>query len=78
MVCYWGSWSYYRPAPGKFSAEDANPNLCTHMIYGVAKLNADNTIGIFDVGLDPDTNGALGLLISMARQKLPDTFTRNV
>lgn len=51
MVCYWGTWAYYRPANGKFRAENVNPNLCTHLIYTFAKLSG-NRIALYDPDLD--------------------------
>ncbi len=36
----------------QFLPEDSNPNICTHMNYGFAKLNPDNTIALFDPDLD--------------------------
>lgn len=34
IVCYYGSWAVYRPDAGKFSVEDIDPFVCTHVIYG--------------------------------------------
>jgi chitinase len=52
MVCYWGSWSYYRLGDGKFVPENIDPNICTHLIYGFAKLNNNSQIDVFDKRLD--------------------------
>jgi len=41
VVCYWGTWANYRPKDGKFTAENVDPTLCTHLIYSFAQL--DNT-----------------------------------
>ena len=38
VVCYWGTWSNYRPNAGKFTPENINPKLCTHIIYSFAGL----------------------------------------
>lgn len=51
VVCYWGTWSYYREGRGKFQAEDINPYLCTHVNYGFAKLEG-NRVALFDPDLD--------------------------
>lgn len=32
------SWSQKRPGAGKFTPEDINPNLCTHIVYAFATL----------------------------------------
>ena len=42
VVCYWGTWSNYRPNAGKFTPESINPKLCTHIIYSFAGLEADS------------------------------------
>lgn len=34
VVCYYGTWAVYRPNAGKYSVEDIDPFLCTHVIYG--------------------------------------------
>ncbi|CAG2176839.1 unnamed protein product, partial [Oppiella nova] len=53
VVCYWGSWSYYRPNAGQFQPKNMDPNLCTHMMYGFAKLNENtNKIEVFEADLD--------------------------
>lgn len=32
------SWSQKRPSAGKFTPEDINSNLCTHVVYAFATL----------------------------------------
>ena len=51
VVCYYGTWAYYRPSDGQFNAENANPYLCTHFNYAFAKLEK-NQIVLFDEKLD--------------------------
>ena len=41
VVCYWGTWANYRPKDGKFTPEDVDPTLCTHLIYSFAGLDAE-------------------------------------
>lgn len=62
VVCYWGTWAFYRQGPdGKFQAEDINPNICTHVIYGFAKLQG-NKIALYDPDLDTgDTDWHSGM-----------------
>ncbi|XP_044253062.1 probable chitinase 10 [Tribolium madens] len=38
VLCYITSWSQKRPGAGKFTPEDINPSLCTHIIYAFATL----------------------------------------
>ncbi|CAL8130783.1 unnamed protein product [Orchesella dallaii] len=47
MVCYMGTWAMYRPGDGKFWPDDADPHLCTHLMYGFTKLE-NNVITVFD------------------------------
>jgi GH18 family chitinase len=47
MVCYYGTWAVYRPGKGKFDVESIDPTVCTHFIYGFAKLS-DNRIKSYD------------------------------
>ncbi|XP_056639626.1 probable chitinase 10 isoform X1 [Diorhabda sublineata] len=38
IFCYMTNWSYKRPGSGKFTPEDVNPALCTHIVYAFATL----------------------------------------
>ncbi|XP_015914102.1 chitinase-3-like protein 1 [Parasteatoda tepidariorum] len=60
VVCYLGSWANYRYGDGKFLIEDIDPRLCTHLIYGFAKLGHDNKIAAYDTYLDLKENWGLG------------------
>ncbi|XP_044586743.1 chitotriosidase-1-like isoform X1 [Cotesia glomerata] len=42
IVCYWGSWSVYRPDGGKFEIENIDPYLCTHLIYTFVGLDGSD------------------------------------
>lgn len=37
-------WSRKRPGAGKFLPEDIEPNLCTHIVYGLATLDIKQLI----------------------------------
>lgn len=40
VVCYVSTWAVYRPGRGSFALENIDPNLCTHIVYAFAGLNA--------------------------------------
>lgn len=48
IVCYLGSWSVYRPSLAKFTPENINPFLCTHIIYAFAGLSSKYELRPFD------------------------------
>ncbi|XP_072764970.1 chitinase-3-like protein 1 [Anoplolepis gracilipes] len=48
IVCYFGSWSVYRPAGGKFDISYILPQLCTHMIYTFVGITPAGEIKILD------------------------------
>lgn len=54
LVCYYTNWSWYRPGIGKYSPEDIDPTLCTHIIYGFAVLGDDGLIMAHDSWSDYD------------------------
>ncbi|KAG9352782.1 hypothetical protein JZ751_017358, partial [Albula glossodonta] len=38
LACYMTNWSQYRPGVGKFTPENVDPFLCTHVIYSLATI----------------------------------------
>lgn len=54
VVCYWGTWSVYRWGNGKFTVDDIDPTLCTHMIYTFVGIQRDGNIRLLDEYLDID------------------------
>ena len=53
IVCYYGAWSVYRPAPFNFSVSDIDPFSCTHLIYSFAGLDPD-TLTIMSLDTEED------------------------
>lgn len=45
IVCYFANWSSTKPDKGKFTVDNIDPNLCTHVIYSFATLD-ENTLKI--------------------------------
>ncbi|KAL1492113.1 hypothetical protein ABEB36_012603 [Hypothenemus hampei] len=44
VVCYFTNWAWYRQGRGKYLPSNIDPDLCTHIVYGFAVLNADEMI----------------------------------
>ena len=38
MLCYWGSWSTYRPGIANFEVTNIDGSLCTHVVYAYSGL----------------------------------------
>lgn len=68
FLCYWGSWSHYRDGAGKFSLENIDASLCTHLVYAFAKLD-NGVIAAFDPYLDLKDNYGLGMYEKVNRLK---------
>lgn len=48
VVCYYTNWSVYRPGTAKFSPQNINPYLCTHLIYAFGGLDKENGLRPYD------------------------------
>lgn len=48
MVCYYTNWSVYRPGTAKFTPQNINPYLCTHLIYAFGGLDKENGLRPYD------------------------------
>lgn len=48
IVCYYTNWSVYRPGDAKFTPQNINPYLCTHLIYAFGGFTKENTLKPFD------------------------------
>ncbi|XP_076042458.1 putative chitinase 10 isoform X2 [Oratosquilla oratoria] len=55
VVCYFTNWAWYRPGHGKYKPEHIDTDLCTHIVYGFAVLDAQTlTIKPHDTWADYD------------------------
>ena len=53
MVCYYPNWPYYREGEGKYTTENIEVNLCTHLVYSFVVLDpSSHVIKIHDDWLD--------------------------
>lgn len=57
MVCYYTNWSVYRPGTAKFSPQNINPYLCTHLIYAFGGFTKENSLKPFDKYQDIEKGG---------------------
>ena len=54
VVCYYPNWAHWRQqGSGKFTVDDIDPSICTHLIYAFVALNPETyTVKVFDPYLD--------------------------
>jgi chitinase len=48
IVCYYSNWAVYRPGLAKFTPQNINPYLCSHLIYAFAGLSSKFELKAFD------------------------------
>ncbi|XP_076666712.1 chitinase-3-like protein 1 [Andrena cerasifolii] len=73
IVCYFGSWTIYRPGLGKFDISDLDPRLCTHIIYSFVGINTDGSLRVMDSWADlPSGLDGYGKFTRL-REKSPGT-----
>ncbi|GAB6024068.1 Chitinase 2 [Chamberlinius hualienensis] len=67
VVCYYGSWASYRSGNGKFTVNNIDPDVCTHVIYSFAGLDqSTNKIKSLDPNLDlPSGQNNYGAFIGL-------------
>lgn len=68
LVCYYTNWSQYRPKEGKYTPEDIDPHLCTHVIVAFGWLKK-NKLAPFDSS-DESKDGKKGLYERVTSLKL--------
>lgn len=67
VICYWGTWSHYRPGNGQFRYNHIDGNLCTHVLYAFLGISGQGGVRFFDSWLDINLNN-LQNSISIKRQ----------
>ena len=92
MVCYYTNWAQYRPGQGKYTPDNIDPFLCTHIIYAFAKIsngqlaayewndeNTDWSKGMFEKVTDwKKTNPSLKVMIAVGGWNMASTDFSNV
>ncbi|CAL7949852.1 unnamed protein product [Xylocopa violacea] len=48
IICYYESWATYRNGAGKYTIEDINVQMCTHVVYSFIGINTSGTIKLLD------------------------------
>ncbi|XP_067095346.1 acidic mammalian chitinase-like isoform X1 [Osmerus mordax] len=48
LVCYFTNWSQYRPGAGKYTPDNVDPHLCTHLIYAFSVINPANELVTYE------------------------------
>ncbi|XP_041771501.1 chitinase-3-like protein 1 [Anopheles merus] len=75
VVCYYASWSTYRPGRGQFNVENIDPFLCTHLIYAFFGVNDSGAVTILDPWLDLDSGRGNIRLFNQLRNQNPNLKT---
>uniref|UniRef100_A0A8C6WXM4 GH18 domain-containing protein n=1 Tax=Neogobius melanostomus TaxID=47308 RepID=A0A8C6WXM4_9GOBI len=44
LVCHMTNWAQYRPGMAKFTSDNIDPFLCTHVVYALVTINSFNQI----------------------------------
>jgi len=57
VVCYYANWAVYRKGNAKYTPQNINPYLCTHLIYAFGGLGKDDSIVPFDEYQDIEKGG---------------------
>nr|ALO79348.1 chitinase 11 [Chilo suppressalis] len=59
VVCFYGSWAAHRTGQGRFTVNNLDPHLCTHLVYAFSGINAQGMVVSIDPKLDlAEDNGA--------------------
>lgn len=67
VVCYVAEWAHSRQGLGKFTVDDVDPTLCTHLVYAFAVINmTSNAIESAEPGYDLEENNGKGRCLRSA------------
>lgn len=68
VVCYYTNWSVYRPGTAKFSPQNINPYLCTHLIYAFGGFTKDNALKPFDKYQDIEKGDSMSITVFSSKR----------
>ncbi|QQP56989.1 Uncharacterized protein FKW44_001837 [Caligus rogercresseyi] len=72
IFCYFTNWSYKRPGMGKFTPEDLDPKLCTHVVFAFATISNNKLTASEDRDIgDAFTEGTYDRIMLLKEQN-PD------
>ena len=57
-VCYFTNWSQYRGGAARYTVNNIDPSLCTHLVYAFARVDPD-TLSLAPVESNDDTPGGM-------------------
>jgi len=64
VACYLAEWANLRQGLGRFTVDNVDPSLCTHIVYAFAVINmARNAIESASPGYDLEENNGTGWCI---------------
>ena len=67
IFCYFTNWSYKRPGMGKFTPEDVDASLCTHIVFAFATIEDNKLQG----SEDNDEGGTYERIVKL-KERNPD------
>jgi len=70
VFCYFTNWSFKRPGMGKFTPEDVDPTLCTHIVFAFATIKNNKLAASEDNDLGDFNDGAYDRIMKL-REKNP-------
>merc|ERR1711899_448690 len=71
IFCYFTNWSYKRPGMGKFTPEDVDASLCTHIVFAFATIENNKLKGSEDNDEGFGTDGTYSRIVKL-KERNPD------